>query len=345
MAEQRHRDRAWIFQLLAVTGLLLSTGLQAAQSPEAPIEILDEALVIGEQPGPALWQVKSGSNVLWILAETRVVPRKLKWRSKQVEKVLAGASELLVNDGGERPASTAEEKAAQEQRRKNMAAWAERRLLPGGRTLRDLLSAQNYARYMAASAAYAKGEKYPDRLDPGHATSLLGNGAIRTLKLAISPVAAQVIDMAGRRNIKVSRVEPTIWFGPDTLDEAGLTNTCDLENLLEELADNAARFKARINAWSLGDVDRLRALERMSSRAAVANADGSACVPDAEDSAAWLQAKEASARHVEQWLAATEGALARNASTLAVLGISDVLAPNGVLDALRSRGYEVVDPS
>ena len=41
MAEQRHRDRAWIGLLLVATGLFLSTGLQAAQPPEAPIEILE----------------------------------------------------------------------------------------------------------------------------------------------------------------------------------------------------------------------------------------------------------------------------------------------------------------
>jgi hypothetical protein len=345
MAEQRHRERAWIGQLLAVTGLLLSAGLQAEQPAEAPIEILDEALVIGEQPGPALWQVKSGSNVLWILAESLVVPRKLKWRSKQVEKVLAGASELLVNEGGERPPRTAEERAAQEQRRKNQAAWAERRILPGTQTLRDLLSPQNYARYMAASAAFAKSEKQPERLYPSHAQGLIGNGSRRTLKLGISPVGAQVIDMAGRRKIKVTRVEPLVWLGPDTLDESTLLGTCGLESLLEELADNAARFKARINAWSVGDVGRLRELERLSGRDGVAAAEGSRCVPDAEGSAARLRARERYARHVDVWLAATEGALARNASTLAVLDISDLLSPNGVLEALRSRGYEVVDPS
>lgn len=336
---------------LAAAGLLFlasltlagaADSLPATQRQDAPLEVLAEALVIGEQPGPALWQVRSGDHVLWILAETNLVPRKLKWRSKQVEEVLAGARELLVTTGREPPARTAEEKAREKQRSENFKLWATKRFLPAGQTLRDLLSPESYARYMAASATFAAHEKNPERLVPDHANTLLLSGSIRTLKLGLSPVTDKVIDLAKRRRITVTRVEPLTWRFYATWSDAELMYTCVLERLLLGLADDAARMKERINAWSVGDVEKLRQLTRLSSSPAAEM--GSTCTAPVEGSAAWRKASQMRDSHRKAWLDATERALAANASTLAVLSVADVLERDGVLEALRSRGYEIVEP-
>jgi flavin-binding protein dodecin len=44
------------------------------------------------------------------------------------------------------------------------------------------------------------------------------------------------------------------------------------------------------------------------------------------------------------WVAAAEQSLARNASTVAVLSIDEILKPDGYVDQLRRKGYAVEDP-
>ena len=52
----------------------------------------------GAQPGPALWKVSSGDRELWILGEVAPLPRKVKWKSKQFEDLLAGSQEVILHD-------------------------------------------------------------------------------------------------------------------------------------------------------------------------------------------------------------------------------------------------------
>jgi hypothetical protein len=86
---------------LLTAGVVAAAADNGATSPskddEPPMEVV---LVTGEQPGPALWKVLSGDHVLWILGEVLPVPRKMKWRSKRFERVLAIAigGEQRVND-------------------------------------------------------------------------------------------------------------------------------------------------------------------------------------------------------------------------------------------------------
>ena len=70
----------------------------ATMDAETLVE-LAEVVVVGEHPGPALWQVKSGDHTLWILGEVSPLPVKLTWRSKQVERILTSAQEVIVPAG------------------------------------------------------------------------------------------------------------------------------------------------------------------------------------------------------------------------------------------------------
>ena len=53
--------------------MLLGAGVARGDEPTSPgssspaAEAVEEVLVTGEQPGPALWKVTSGEHVLWIL--------------------------------------------------------------------------------------------------------------------------------------------------------------------------------------------------------------------------------------------------------------------------------------
>src|SRR5690242_6990029 len=61
----------------------------------APPDAIDEIVVSGEQPGPGLWKVTKGDHVLWILGTLSPLPKRMTWRSGEVEKVVARAKEVI----------------------------------------------------------------------------------------------------------------------------------------------------------------------------------------------------------------------------------------------------------
>lgn len=329
--------------VLASPGMAGEAGASPRHTNTAGVEILDEVLVTGEQPGPPLWQVKSGTHVLWVLASPSMVPEKLKWRSKQVEKVLAGADEVLVPFWGTHlPPRTAQEAAEENKAR---AAFREQRYLPDGQTLRDVLSPEDYARYEAAVARFAKGQKDAARLAPPHATNMLLVGAIRALDITLAPIAiwTRVENMAASRRIRVTRVgggRKGEELGKEL--ERALKDTCPLENMVRQLEDGGAGWKALANAWSVGDMERLRRLMPMYGQVTVTAP--LPCKDGVEGEESMKRSRESVALAIDGWLPAAERALSANASTLAVVSITLLLEPDGLVEVLRGRGYEVVEP-
>jgi hypothetical protein len=311
----------------------------AEESRELPLEVLNEVLVTGTQPGPALWQVKSGANVLWVLAQVRSVAKDVKWRSKQVESVLANAREVLVVHGsGDTPEGL---RSVVTLTRKEMEALVEQtRYLPQGETLRDVLPSDLYAHFGAVRAAFPSPDKNGDndmeRFTPDWARNRLWNRAMSTLKLGFTPVTENVVDMAKRRRVKVTVVYPLVWtrFSPPQEVESAM-DVCPLDELLQQLDGRGASWKARANAWAVGDIERLKKLMRPPPLRR----------PGCEDRQESSQFEgPVMARLKEVWLTAIERSLASNSSALAVVDAPILLSNDGLLMTLRSRGYEVIEP-
>jgi hypothetical protein len=149
--------------------------------------------------------------------------------------------------------------------------------------------------------------------------------------------------MAGSRRIKVSRVDGGLRGDEFRKHlERALKDTCPLENMVTQLEDGGAGWRAFANAWSVGDMERLRQLMPLYGRTPVTATLPCKDGAESEESVKWAQQSRALA--IDAWLSAMERALSANASTLAVVDLSPLLAPDGFLEALRSRGYEVVEP-
>jgi hypothetical protein len=56
------------------------------------------------------------------------------------------------------------------------------------------------------------------------------------------------------------------------------------------------------------------------------------------------RANEFVTRRTEAWLSIAERALRENKSTMAVVPMAELFAPDGYLAGLRARGYKVVEP-
>ena len=115
---------------------------------EAPLE---EVLVTGQQPGPGLWKVTrpgdANGHVLWILGNYSPLPKKLSWRSTELEAVLAQSQAVLA------PVSVSAS-AGPLGGITLLPTLIGVRDNPGGRKLQEVVPPDLYARWLPLKARY-----------------------------------------------------------------------------------------------------------------------------------------------------------------------------------------------
>ena len=92
--------------------LTLSAGYQPSAQDQRSVlsRPIEEIVVIGKRPGPSLWKVTNGDNVLWIFGVHHPVPKSLEWDSESVEWVIIainGISNWAICEAcGKKPAKS-----------------------------------------------------------------------------------------------------------------------------------------------------------------------------------------------------------------------------------------------
>jgi uncharacterized protein YbaP (TraB family) len=310
----------------------------AAVSPLHAQEAEIETLVVnGEQPGPGLWEFRHGEHRLWVLATVSPLPKDLKWRSKQLERVLA-QSQLVIA-----PASVDV----------NIGFFKSLTLvplalrmgnLPDKQRLADVLSPTAQARWSAARQCHAPRDDDLETLRPLFAGAQLYDKALRRAGLERrSDVWKQVRRLAKAQDVTVR--EPTIALtveDPKALlrefvDTPPAADIPCFESLLTRIESQLPVMQQRGLAWAKGDVETLKRLPLEDSQAACLNV-----VTGTPRLAAKYE--EATRRWRQEWVLAAEGALLRNVSSVAVLPLREMLAVDGLAAQLRARGYEMVEP-
>src|SRR5687767_12626712 len=140
----------------------------------AQVRYLDTVVVSGRQPGPGLWRVSKGDHDLWILGTVSPVPKRMEWYSPKTEMVLAQAQEIIgqpgiaasLSAGGMFRAAFA------------MPTMLRTRKNPDGKTLRDVLPAELYARWSALKAMYLGKDKAVEAWRPIFAAERLYQAAL-----------------------------------------------------------------------------------------------------------------------------------------------------------------------
>ncbi len=312
-----------------------------AQLPAGPDGPIEEVLVTGEQPGPGLWRVTRpsdpGGNVLWILGSYSPLPKKLGWRSRELEAVLAASKELI-----EPPSVNA--KVGPLGGVTLLPAALGLRRNPGDARLQDVVPPELYARWLPLKARYLGRDDDVEKWRPIFAAQELYSKALQKSGFAQYGVVWPAVEKLARK-ARVPVTSPEVSFKVDRPREAikafkgePLADLECFELTIERLESDLDLMRVRANAWATGDVARLRALAPVDQASAcisvvmnsqVARERGYADLPE---------------RTAAAWLAAAEAALARNASTVAVLSIDRLLRPGGYLEQLRARGYVVEDP-
>lgn len=322
-------------------------GLPAAEpiasGPEAGpgTPVFDELLVSGEQPGPGLWRVSrataDGEHVLWILGSYGPLPKRMQWRSRQLEQALDQSVEVIA------PASVSTDVGVLRGATLLPSLVGIRRS-PNGETLEQQVPPELYARWLVLKQRYLGNDRGVEKWRPVFAAGELYREAISEAGLERRNLVWPAVEKAAKkRRLPITRpvVSVPVEQPRQLIREFKQAELEDLEcfaRTIERLESDLELMRVRANAWATGEVAVLRELAPVDQ--------AGACLAVATGSEL-LQSRglaDLPSRVAASWLAAAEDALARNPSTVAVVWMSQLLGEDGLLAQLQSRGYRVEAP-
>lgn len=322
----------------------------SARAAEGPVSepsgaessaVLEEVLVTGQQPGPGLWKVTrqgdASGNVLWILGNYSPLPKKLSWRSTELEGVLAASQAVLA------PVSV-DASAGPLGGITLLPSLIGVRHNPGDKRLQEVVPPDLYARWLPLKARYLGNDDGVEQWRPIFAAQELYSAALKDRQLVPYDGVWPAVKKLARK-ARVPIVEPEIELKVDkarsSIKEFKTTPLDDVEcfaRTLRRLESDLDLMRERANAWAVGDVARLKALAPVER--------ASACIGVVLDSS-FVQERgygDILRRVKSTWVQAAEQALATHSSTVAVIPLAEILKPDGYVAELRSRGYVVTDP-
>lgn len=336
--------RAWIPLVVLSTAPLLHAQ-QPEPDPQPEVQpvaaAIEEVLVTGQQPGPGLWKVtKPGDprgHVLWILGNTSPLPKRMTWRSGELESVLAGSQSVLAPvsvDASVGPLGGITLLPSLLGARRN----------PDGRRLQEVVPAELYARWLPLKARYLGDDDDVEEWRPIFAAQQLYRAALKQNGLVpydgVWP-ATEKLARKARVPVTVPEIELKVEKPRAAIKEFKSMPLADVDcfaRTLQRLETDLDLLRERANAWAVGDVARLRRLAPVER--------ASACIGVVLESS-FVQQRglgDILERAKTAWVVAAEAALERHPSTVAVLSIDEILRPGGYVDELRRRGYAVLDP-
>lgn len=307
-----------------------------AQEPDATDPHLEGILVVGEQPGPAMWRVAKGDHTLWIFATLEPLPKDMVWRSKSVDERIAASQlvlsppELSAHIGFFRSMTL-------------LPSLLRARHAPNGETLEQSLPHDLYMRWLALRVKYL-GHGDDEKLRPLLAAANLYQRAINQVGLTHDSHVWQRIEATARaKHVPVQQVSLEVPIDNPkqyVRDLSAIPSAGEIDCLrstIELVETQLPVMRTRANLWSTGDIDRLSGLLRAE---AVETCTGAVLVvPSFQEEYTKLTLQLRSA-----WFAAAERAISDNVSTVTVLSMADLLKPDGWLATFRARGYEITEP-
>jgi hypothetical protein len=307
-----------------------------ADEPAAAEPPLEEVLVVGEQPGPAMWRVTKGDHTLWIFATLEPLPKDMVWHSKSVDERIA-ASQLVLSPP---------ELSAHVGFFRTMTlvpSLLHARRAPNGQTLEQSLPHDFYIRWLALRVKYL-GYADDEKLRPMLAAADLYRHAIDRIGLTHDSRVWQRIEATARAKhvpVQPVRLEVPIDNPKQYVrDLSAIPSAGEIDCLRSTvglLETQLPALRMRANLWSTGDIEKLRGLLRPDPVEICAGAV--LAVPSFQEEYTKLNGQVQSA-----WLAAAEKAIAANLSTVAVLPMAELMKPDGGLAIFHARGYEITEP-
>ena len=312
---------------MLIAACLTSGVLSPRCRADQPSPVLDEVVVNGERTGPGMWHVHRGNAQLWILGSMSPLPKGITWRSTQVERVLDGTSQVLVQKPFEIGIA-----------RILWLLLTERGVLMvrGGKRLKDVVPGDLHARFAAQRAKYTDDPDKWERFRPLIAAAFLQQAAFHQVGLSTRlDLGAAVRTLAKKHRVRVEEIKIA---GVGDVMEALKTLPPATENIcvaasLATIEGDLPRLIDRAEGWASGNLERIEKLREP------AEVDACRAALDSGVGAADLIA-----RMRRTWLGTIEKYLQNGGTTLAVVNMDMLLEPGGLLDEIRAKGYEVDAP-
>ena len=271
------RVRPFVFCLAAACAAGVAAQDSAPPAAPAPDDIatLESVTVTGEQPGPGLWKVTRGEHTLWILGVQYPLPKNMTWKAAEVQQAIA-QSQVVIADASAKPEVGFLHKLTL------LPAVYSARKNADGKTLKDVLPPDVYARWVALKAKYIGDDAGVERLRPLVAANELYDKALAKSGLARNRLVWNTIkDVAKKDRVKVVEPEASIPLDDPRQTIRDFTNTdvaLDVQCLaatMTRLETDLAAMRDRANAWAIGDVEALKKLpppsQQEACRAAVSS--------------------------------------------------------------------------
>ena len=298
----------------------------------APPQQLQEIAIVGERPGPRRWKVSRGDHVLWLLGTLNHLPKRMTWRSSEVDAVLAQSQQLLTSgpsvSTGVGPIGAI----------RLYMQWHRAQKNPDRMKLDAWLPAPLYARFEVLKARFDAGDNSIEELRPGFAALRLYERTVDVAGMTVhDEVEPAVIQLAKRRRVPIDRVALKIDDPAGALKEASaLPPSIEVDCLqatVTRIETDLPSMQERARAWAVGDVDRLRALPYPNQR--------EVCITALENSPRMKALVEGAA---QAWSSEAESLLSRNRVSFAMRPIYELLDSAGPLAKFRAEGYSVEGP-
>ncbi len=336
---------------LGLLGLLSAAALAQTDPPSAPAEpaaVQESArepgiqvLVTGKRPGPGFWKVSKDGHVMWVFGMLAPLPAKMEWDDSRIDRLIGQSQEVLTPPGvsvGMGWLGGLKAVAA-------LPSLVGAVKNPDGAELRQVVPADDYARWAVLKAKYIGEDDGIERYRPFFAAERLTDAAMKKSGLSNGiEVRKQISAIAKKRNVKLTSTGVSI-----NLEEPGrlmkdfkqsqMEDVACFSKTLDSFEGDIDAMRVRANAWANGNVAEIGNLDYAEREGACTDALFNS--PAAKKHPAFQNLRE---RRLASWLTAAEKALANNASTVAVLQMADILGPKSYLAVLQARGYSVESP-
>lgn len=337
-----HMFAGWLALLLAPHAWSQSAPASSSSAPTpSPINapLLQSVTVTGEQPGPGLWKISKGDHVIWVLGTVTPLPKRMEWRSQEVEQTIAHSQEVL-----EAPSAEVKVDASFFGKLMLLPSVYSARKNPDGANLQQILPPEMYARWESLKQQYFGNDRGVEYWRPIVVALKLYQKALDKAGLTNrNDINKAVFKLADKHDVKRVPVKYKLVVehpreALDTIKQTNLHDISCLNQTLDTVQNDMGALTARANAWSTGDIQTLRGYavngRHESCVIAVINADF----------AEQLGLHDLPQRMEQAWLDAAEAALIRNTQTFAVLPMDQVLSQDGFLARLKAKGYSVQSP-
>jgi hypothetical protein len=289
-----------------------------AVGQDAEVTQVDDVVVEARRSGAPTWEVTRGGSTLLLVGAIQALPKSLDWRADALERAAGRADRVLYSQA-----------VALSPGDILRILWRQGTLtrLPRGKTSADYLSPDWQARLVVLDAK-TRDDLMRQSFFSTSAELMFG---LTSLRRNQGPSVEDAVRRTARRGRTPSQRIGEIRG--DVVIEDVLTMPPEAWVPCVQLAIVAAEagepgMLERAAAWRRFDVPAV-----MESPLEVALTE---CWPWGDP--------EWGALLRSQWLAGAEGALAQDGTTLAVVPLRVLAEPNGLLDTLEARGFEIIGP-